>query len=132
MIPNWNKILKEWSYRVGVIKPNNTKHLEDLKTILIEEGWSYEITNEFIQNLTEAKADVVAPTLKQAREKAKKGQTYSSPRSKQVYTRGKEEDGEGEETSDTVNTNVALDKLNNPRFGVDAKADTFLKKDYIK
>jgi hypothetical protein len=97
MIPNRSKILKEWSYRVGVIKPNNTKHLENLKDILIEEGWPYDVTNEFIQNLTEAEADVVAPTLKQAREKAKKGQTYSSPRSKQVYTRGKEEDGEGEE-----------------------------------
>jgi hypothetical protein len=131
MIPNRSKILKEWSYRVGVIKPNNTKHLENLKDILIEEGWPYDVTNEFIQNLTEAEADVVAPTLKQAREKAKKGQTYSSPRSKQVYTRGKEEDGEGEETSDTVDTDVALDKLNNPRFGVDAKVDTFLEKDYI-
>ena len=53
MIPNWNKILKEWSYRVGVIKPNNVKHLEDLKDILIEEGWSYEVTNEFIENLNE-------------------------------------------------------------------------------
>ena len=39
MIPNWNKILKEWSYRVGIIKPNNTKHLEDLKDILIEKAW---------------------------------------------------------------------------------------------
>jgi len=55
MIPNLQKILKEWSYRVGVVKPTNTKHLEDLKDILIEEGWSYEVTNEFIQNLTEQK-----------------------------------------------------------------------------
>ena len=53
MIPNIQKILKEWSYRVGVIKPNNVKHLEDLKDILIEEGWSYEVTNEFIENLNE-------------------------------------------------------------------------------
>ena len=131
MIPNLQNILKEWSYRVGVIKPNEEKHLFQLHRILVDEGWPLRVINEVIQSLTEAKADVVAPTLKQAREKAKKGQTYSSPRSKQVYTRGKEEDGEGEETSDTVNTNVALDKLNNPRFGVDAKADTFLKKDYI-
>ena len=55
MIPNLQKILKEWSYRVGVVKPTNTKHLEDLKDILIEEGWSYEVTNEFIQNLTNEK-----------------------------------------------------------------------------
>ena len=55
MIPNIQKILKEWSYRVGVVKPTNTKHLEDLKDILIEEGWSYDVINEFIQNLTEQK-----------------------------------------------------------------------------
>jgi hypothetical protein len=55
MIPNIQKILKEWSYRVGVVKPTNTKHLEDLKDILIEEGWEYDVINEFIQNLTEQK-----------------------------------------------------------------------------
>ena len=96
MIPNWNKILKEWSYRVGVIKPNNSEHLYHLNNILEERGWPHEVINGVIDNLTEAEADVVAPTLKQAREKAKMGQTFSSPRSKKVYTRGKEEDGESE------------------------------------
>ena len=72
MIPNWNKILKEWSYRVGVIKPNNSEHLYHLNNILEERGWPHEVINGVIDNLTEAEADVVAPTLKQAREKAKK------------------------------------------------------------
>ena len=30
MIPNLQKILKEWSYKVGVIKPNNKSHIEQL------------------------------------------------------------------------------------------------------
>ena len=57
MIPNWNKILKEWSYRVGVIKPSNNTHLYHLNKILEERGWPNEIINQFIQNLNE-----IAPT----------------------------------------------------------------------
>ena len=38
MIPNWNKILKEWSYRVGVVKPNNSEHLYHLNNILNEDN----------------------------------------------------------------------------------------------
>ena len=33
MIPNLNKILKEWSYRVGVIKPRDKKHVYQLEKI---------------------------------------------------------------------------------------------------
>ena len=51
MIPNWNKILKEWSYRVGVIKPNNSRHLYHLNKILEERGWPYEVIHEIIENL---------------------------------------------------------------------------------
>lgn len=58
MIPNWNKILKEWSYRVGVIKPNNSRHLYHLNKILEERGWPLEPINEFLNNLlTEANGD---------------------------------------------------------------------------
>ena len=73
MIPNLQKILKEWSYRVGVIKPTNIEHLEELKSILIEEDWSYDATNEFIQNLTEDEDDVSSSNFKTSkRKKAKK------------------------------------------------------------
>ena len=51
MIPNWNKILKEWSYRVGVIKPNNSRHLYHLNKILEERGWPHDIITEFINEL---------------------------------------------------------------------------------
>ena len=37
MIPNLQKILKEWSYRVGVIKPKDKKHLHQLNNILQED-----------------------------------------------------------------------------------------------
>ena len=48
---NWNKILKEWSYRVGVIKSKDEKHLHQLTEILKEEGWSYNVIEELINNL---------------------------------------------------------------------------------
>ena len=51
MIPNIEKILKEWSYRVGVIKPNNSKHLHHLNNILTEEGWPYTVINEITKKL---------------------------------------------------------------------------------
>ena len=59
MIPNWNKILKEWSYRVGVIKPNNSRHLYHLNKILEERGWPYEVIHEVIENLNEVDDDKV-------------------------------------------------------------------------
>tara|TARA_R110002020_G_C16264789_1_gene770715 strand:+ start:504 stop:2000 length:1497 start_codon:yes stop_codon:yes gene_type:complete len=49
----WNKILKEWSYRVGAIKPKDEKHLYQLGKILTEHGWSSFVIKEFIQNLNE-------------------------------------------------------------------------------
>jgi len=57
MIPNWNKILKEWSYRVGVIKPNNSRHLYHLNKILEERGWPYQVIEEVIENLSEQEDD---------------------------------------------------------------------------
>ena len=57
MIPNWNKILKEWSYRVGVIKPNNSRHLYHLNKILEERGWPYQVIEEVIKNLSEQEDD---------------------------------------------------------------------------
>ena len=57
MIPNIEKILKEWSYRVGVIKTDDKEHLFQLQRILINEGWPLGVINEVIQNLTE-----IAPT----------------------------------------------------------------------
>ena len=172
MIPNWNKILKEWSYRVGVIKPNNSRHLYHLNKILEERGWPHEVINGVINNLTEAEDDkYVSIGYGRYKEKGKEkdsdadvfvktdaGKYVKSsdqksddkpekPKGKSLgkgdFDRGAKQStpskdfqrdmgsDEKEKTSDTVDTDVALDKLNNPRFGVDAKADTFLKKDYI-
>ena len=55
MIPNLQRILKEWSYKVGVIKPNNKSHIEQLRQILKRESWEYDVINEFIENLTNGK-----------------------------------------------------------------------------
>ena len=55
MIPNLQRILKEWSYKVGAIKPNNKSHIEQLRQILKRESWEYDVINEFIENLTNGK-----------------------------------------------------------------------------
>ena len=50
-------------YEVGVIKPNNKNHIEQLRQILKKEGWKYDVVNEFIENLTEGKGDTSATTF---------------------------------------------------------------------
>ena len=58
MIPNLNKILKDWSYKVGIIDYKNNAHLYHLNKILEERGWSQEVINEFTQNLNELAFDI--------------------------------------------------------------------------
>ena len=48
-----NRIADEWSYRVGVINPNNQKHIYHLNQILYEQNIPYDVIEELIQNLTE-------------------------------------------------------------------------------
>jgi len=59
----WNKILKEWSYRVGAIKPKDEKHLYQLEKILTEQGWSYEAIEEIKNNLLLEVGDTSATTF---------------------------------------------------------------------
>ena len=100
----FDDIINEIAWRCKDGMPN-FKRADDvmlLKNQLVKEGWSSEAIYTLLDNLNlteEEKADVIAKTLALAKKKAKKGQTYSSPRSNQVYTRGKE-DEEGEETGD--------------------------------
>ena len=105
MITDLNKILVEWAYRTNDGQPNskNSAHVIILERVLNDFGWSREARVELLNNLKEADADVVEPTLAKARKKADKGQTYSSPRSKKVYTRGKEEE-EGEDSKEDEKT----------------------------
>ena len=53
MIPNLDDILKEWSYRVGVIGYKNNTHLYHLNKILNERGWPQNIINEFVGSINE-------------------------------------------------------------------------------
>ena len=59
MITDFNKIVKEWGYRVkdGKPNPNNSTHLYHLTEILIEYKWPFQVIDELLQNLNE-----VAPT----------------------------------------------------------------------
>ena len=105
MITSINEILAEWAFRTksGIPNPKSMAHQILLEGILKNYGWSVEARAELLNNLVEANADVVEPTLAKARKKADKGQTYSSPRSKKVYTRGKEEEeGEDSEKGNSV------------------------------
>ena len=56
---DFNKIVKEWAYRVDDGKPNPSKsaHLYHLSEILIEYKWPLQAIDELLQNLNE-----VAPT----------------------------------------------------------------------
>ena len=57
MITDFNKIVKEWSYRVddGKPNPNNSTHLYHLSEILIENKWPFEVIDELLENLNEQK-----------------------------------------------------------------------------
>ena len=138
MITDLSEILIEWSYRThdGIPDVNNNAKLILLEGVLTEFGWSREAKAELLNNLMEAKADVVEPTLALARKKAEKGQTYSSPQSKKVYTRGKEEGDEEAEKGggkDDAKTKL-LDSIENPDkpgeiWSLDRKTKKWTKKD---
>ena len=55
MITDFNKIIKEWAYRVddGQPNPKNSAHLYHLSEILIEYKWPFEVIEELLQNLNE-------------------------------------------------------------------------------
>ena len=55
MITDFDKIVKEWSYRVHNSKPSpqNSTHQYQLTQILVEYGWPYQAIDELIQNLNE-------------------------------------------------------------------------------
>jgi len=95
MIPNLKRILKEWSYRVGVIKPNDEKHLFQLHRILVNEGWPLGAINEFIDNLTEA--DKVYKANWPGGQAPKGAKVITGPRGGEYYM-GNPETGEPAQT----------------------------------
>ena len=70
MIPNLENILKEWSYRVGVIKTDDESHLFQLHRILVNEGWPLGAINEVISNLTEVDYKYIRPVIIRKKEEA--------------------------------------------------------------
>jgi len=121
MITDLNKIADEWSYRVGTIKPKDFKHLYHLNQILYEYGWSYEVIEGLTEKLTEDDEWWTKLSPEQQAQYIK-----DHPKSQKAQD-AKEK---GEEPS--IDTKVAIEKLNDPRFGVEAKIDTALKKGYIE
>ena len=53
MITDFQSIVDEWSYRVGIIDLKDTKHLYHLNQILYEQGWTQDVIDEINQKLTE-------------------------------------------------------------------------------
>ena len=135
MITDLNVIVKEWAYRVhdGKPDPNNSAHLYHLSEILIENKWPLRAIDALLQNLKEVdRAGQVWKTKKGNWRGERDDGTRRSFDNKDLTQRwvSGEEDPEGEEPS--IDTKVAIEKLNDPRFGVEAKIDTALKKGYIE
>ena len=135
MITDLNVIVKEWAYRVhdGKPNPNNSAHLYQLSEILIENKWPLRAIDALLQNLKEVdRAGQVWKTKKGNWRGERDDGTRRSFDNKDLTQRwvSGEEDPEGEEPS--IDTKVAIEKLNDPRYGVEAKTDIALKKGYIE
>jgi len=135
VITDLNVIVKEWAYRVhdGKPDPNNSAHLYHLSEILIENKWPLRAIDALLQNLKEVdRAGQVWKTKMGNWRGERDDGTRRSFDNKDLTQRwvSGEEDPEGEEPS--IDTKVAIEKLNDPRFGVEAKIDTALKKGYIE
>ena len=59
------KLVREWSWRVhnGMPNYNNPVHLLELKNLLIEKKFPYQLVDLLLNNLTEAKGDTSATTF---------------------------------------------------------------------
>ena len=53
MITDFQSIVDEWSYRVGIIDSKDIKHIYHLNQILYEQGWTQDVIDEINQKLTE-------------------------------------------------------------------------------
>ena len=135
MITDLNVIVKEWAYRVhdGKPNPNNSAHLYQLSEILIENKWPLRAIDALLQNLKEVdRAGQVWKTKKgnwRGERDDGSRRSFDNKDLTQRWVSG-EEDPEGEEPS--IDTKVAIEKLNDPRYGVEAKTDIALKKGYIE
>lgn len=120
----FNKIIEdignEWGRKVPgcVIDMNNPYHIVILENILNKSKLTIEQKTRMlnrVRGIGEAKADVVAPTLKQAEKKAGDGQTYSSPRSQKTYKKGEDstEDTSADTKSPKIQNTIFKDVDNN-------------------
>ena len=91
-------ILEEWAHRVpdGSPTQKNPYHLVILEDVLHEKKLPKEAISYILNKLREADAEVMGKTVAQAREKAKRGQTYSSEKAKKVYKKGEEDSDKSE------------------------------------
>ena len=125
MITDLNVIVKEWAYRVHDGKPNknNSAHLYQLSELLIENKWPLSVIDELLQNLKEGDEWWTKLSPEQQAQYIK-----DHPKSQKAQDAKEKEKGEEPPTD----TKVAIEKLNDPRFGVNAKTETALKKGYIE
>jgi hypothetical protein len=122
----------KWSRSVPgcVIDTTSAYHLVILENILdslkVPSKDKIRILNH-LRCISEAKADVIAPTLKQAKDRADDGQTYSSPRSQKTYKKG--EEAENDNVDDTSSPNeIPSDKKQNTAFkDVDSNGNEIIR-----
>ena len=125
MITDLNVIVKEWAYRVhdGKPNPNNSAHLYQLSELLIEKKWPLSVIDELLQNLKEGDEWWTKLSPEQQAQYIK-----DHPKSQKAQDAKRKE----KEEEPPTDTKVAIEKLNDPRYGVEAKTDTALKKGYIE
>ena len=154
------KILKDWNNRVGGnLNHKKQSHIFELGSMLWEQGWSSEQIGELIKNLVEQESKfkgrsketgqiryfkdkesmdkaIDAGTVEPIEEPDKKDDDkpeqdptkLSGPKD---FERPGTDTKKSDEPKPKVDTKVAIEKLNDTRFGVTPKIETNLKKGYI-
>ena len=102
---NFEKIVKEWGYRVddGKPNPNNSAHLYHLSQILIENKWHSDVIDEFLDNIkyNQNMLDEVK-FLKNIVSKLKRVWTSLKSKIKTLFSKKLKKLGPGEETIVTI------------------------------
>ena len=105
MITDFNKIIKEWAYRVddGQPNPKNSAHLYHLSEILIEYKWPFEVIEELLKNIENGKDSIdEIKFLKNIVSKLKRVWTSLKSKIKSLLSKKLKRLGPGEETIVTI------------------------------
>lgn len=158
---NFNRLVSEWAWRVndGMPDPKNRTHVELLRQVLIESGYSEDFVLEYTQNLLEVDDDKMikykdedgkSKTMKASSAKTQdnehpakiawnklqdKGDSEPDEKEKEVdptkLTGSDFERKAGDDTEESESDSEISKTINDKRFGISAKVSNSLSKGYI-